>query len=55
VDVAGAAGRQILIGMDPLEGNAIAGSLFEYFGSEMTTVRGPCKHCVQAFELLEAT
>jgi NAD-dependent SIR2 family protein deacetylase len=45
VDVAGAARREILIGMDALDGNAIAGSLFEYFGSDMTTVHGRCTHC----------
>ena len=28
--------------MEPLDGNAIAGSLYEYFGSEMTTVTGSC-------------
>ena len=31
--------------MDPLDGNAIAGPLFEYFGSEMTTATGCCRHC----------
>lgn len=31
--------------MDPLDGNAIAGRLFECFGSEMTTAEGRCKHC----------
>ena len=31
--------------MDDLDGNAIAGQLFEHFGSEMTTVRGRCAHC----------
>lgn len=31
--------------MDALDGNAIAGRLFEHFGSEMTTVRGRCRHC----------
>lgn len=31
--------------MDALDGNAIAGSLFEGFGREMTNVRGRCKHC----------
>jgi DNA-directed RNA polymerase subunit RPC12/RpoP len=45
VDVAGAAGRQSLIGMDALDGNAIAGPLFEHFGAEMTTVAGRCEHC----------
>ena len=45
MDVARAARRQSLIGMDALDGNAIAGWLFEYFGSEMTAVTGRCKHC----------
>jgi uncharacterized Zn finger protein len=31
--------------MDALDGNAIAGQLFEHFGSEMTTARGRCAHC----------
>lgn len=31
--------------MDALDGNAIAGWLFEHFGSEMTTVVGRCRHC----------
>ena len=31
--------------MDPLDGNAIAGSLSEHFGREMTTQRGRCSHC----------
>jgi ribosomal protein L37E len=45
VDVASAARRQSLSGMDALDGNAIAGWLFEHFGSEMTTVTGRCTHC----------
>lgn len=45
MDVASAARRQSLIGMDALDGNAIAGWLFEYFGSEMTGVTGRCTHC----------
>ena len=45
MDVADAAHRQSLIGMDALDGNAIAGWLFEYFGSEMTAVTGRCAHC----------
>ena len=45
MDVADAAHRQSLIGMDALDGNAIAGWLFECFGSEMTAVTGRCKHC----------
>jgi predicted Zn finger-like uncharacterized protein len=31
--------------MEPLDGNAIAGPLLEYFGDEMTLVRGTCRHC----------
>jgi hypothetical protein len=31
--------------MDALDGNAIAGQLFELFGREMTTVVGVCGHC----------
>jgi hypothetical protein len=28
-----------------LDGNAIAGDLFEVFGEEMTSVSGACRHC----------
>jgi uncharacterized Zn finger protein len=31
--------------MDALDGNAIAGTLFEYFGTEMTAADGTCAHC----------
>ena len=31
--------------MEALDGNAIAGWLFEHFGSEMTSVGGRCRHC----------
>lgn len=31
--------------MDALDGNAIAGALYDYFGAEMTTARGFCAHC----------
>ena len=31
--------------MDPLDGNAIAGMLFEAFGREMTTAAGTCAQC----------
>ena len=31
--------------MEALDGNAIAGQLFEYFGAEMTTAVGRCAHC----------
>jgi hypothetical protein len=31
--------------MEALDGNALAGPLFEFFGAEMTTVTGTCAHC----------
>ena len=31
--------------MDALDGNAIAGTLFEVFGSEMTTAVATCANC----------
>ena len=31
--------------MEALDGNAIAGALFEHFGAEMTTATGVCAHC----------
>lgn len=31
--------------MDALDGNSIAGELFEVFGEEMTTAVGTCAHC----------
>ena len=31
--------------MEALDGNAIAGALFEHFGEEMTTAGGTCGHC----------
>ena len=31
--------------MEALDGNAIAGQLFEVFGSEMTAAKGECRHC----------
>jgi hypothetical protein len=31
--------------VEPLDGNAIAGDLFNLFGREMTTVTGECGHC----------
>jgi hypothetical protein len=39
--------------MEALDGNAIAGPLFECFGSEMTTARGSCRHCGAAAEIAE--
>jgi Family of unknown function (DUF6510) len=31
--------------MEALDGNAIAGALYEVFGAEMTTASGTCAHC----------
>jgi DNA-directed RNA polymerase subunit RPC12/RpoP len=31
--------------MQPLDGNAIAGKMYEHFGREMTTAAGVCGHC----------
>jgi Family of unknown function (DUF6510) len=45
VDAPRTAGRPGVIALEALDGNAIAGSLFECFGSEMTSVRGRCRHC----------
>ena len=39
--------------MDALDGNAIAGPLFEHFGSEMTTALGTCAHCGTRAQIAE--
>lgn len=39
--------------MQALDGNAIAGTLFEYFGTEMTTARGTCAHCGASAQVAE--
>jgi predicted RNA-binding Zn-ribbon protein involved in translation (DUF1610 family) len=39
--------------MEALDGNAIAGALFEHFGSEMTTVAGACVHCGTVAQIAE--
>lgn len=31
--------------MEALDGTAVAGMLFEYFGTEMTAAVGTCAHC----------
>jgi hypothetical protein len=31
--------------MEALDGNAIAGRLYEVFGAELTTAKGVCAHC----------
>jgi hypothetical protein len=35
----------VVVGIQPLDGNSIAGDLFNLFGREMTTVSGACRHC----------
>lgn len=39
--------------MDALDGNAIAGQLEAYFGSDMTTARGACAHCGTVSQVAE--
>lgn len=39
--------------MEALDGNAIAGPLFEYFGTEMTVVSGSCTHCGAVSQIAE--
>jgi predicted RNA-binding Zn-ribbon protein involved in translation (DUF1610 family) len=39
--------------MEALDGNALAGSLFEHFGTEMTAARGACAHCESTAEVAE--
>jgi hypothetical protein len=39
--------------MDALDGNAIAGDLFQYFGAEVTTARGSCAHCGTTAQVAE--
>jgi hypothetical protein len=39
--------------MEPLDGNAIAGDLFEVFGTEMTTAVGRCAHCRAVAQIAE--
>jgi hypothetical protein len=34
-----------VVGVGPLDGNSIAGDLFNLFGREMTTATGACRHC----------
>jgi ribosomal protein S27AE len=36
-----------------LDGNAIAGPLYEFFGQEMTTATGTCRHCGQSSLIAE--
>ena len=39
--------------MEALDGNAIAGTMFEYFGAEMTAVAGTCTHCGATNQIAE--
>jgi len=39
--------------MQRLDGNAIAGTLFDVFGEEMTTAIGRCAHCGTTAQLAE--
>lgn len=39
--------------MDALDGNAIAGMLFDVFGAEMTTATGTCARCGNKGHLAE--
>ena len=39
--------------MDALDGNAIAGELFDHFGKEMTSTRGACAHCGASAQIAE--
>ena len=39
--------------MEALDGNAIAGLMFEHFGAEMTTVAGTCAHCGATYLIAE--
>jgi uncharacterized Zn finger protein len=39
--------------MDALDGNAIAGQLFEHYGAEMTTTSGSCAHCGSSAQFAE--
>ncbi len=39
--------------MQALDGNAIAGTLFELYGAEMTTATGTCAHCGARAQIAE--
>jgi DNA-directed RNA polymerase subunit RPC12/RpoP len=39
--------------MDALDGNAIAGELFELYGQEMTTAIGTCTNCGAVAQIAE--
>jgi hypothetical protein len=39
--------------MDAVDGNAIAGALFEHFGHEMTMAEARCSHCHSTMMMAE--
>jgi hypothetical protein len=39
--------------MEPLDGNALAGALYEWFGVEMTSETGICRSCRKASMVAE--
>jgi uncharacterized Zn finger protein len=39
--------------MEPLDGNAVAGALYEHFGHEMTTAWGECGYCGNRGQIAE--
>ena len=39
--------------MEPLDGNAIAGALFDHYGAELTTAAGACAHCGATAQIAE--
>jgi hypothetical protein len=39
--------------MEAVDGNAIAGQLYEFFGAEMTAARGTCAHCGTESQIAE--
>lgn len=39
--------------MDAIDGNAIAGLLFDHFGTDMTTAVGSCGHCGASAQIAE--
>ena len=39
--------------MEALDGNSIAGHLFDAFGRDMTTDRGACAHCGAVAQIAE--
>jgi Family of unknown function (DUF6510) len=41
--------------MEALDGNAIAGQLYDVFGAEMTIATGVCDHCGTAAQMAELT